>query len=71
MSPNLNVLSQAGFGFDHAVIDGLITTSREAMALSTDLLGQGEHELAAHWARFAEFLIASEAYLGPVLSQGV
>ena len=47
-----------------AVIDGVIATSQEALALSLLLRERGQDELAALWGRFAEYLIASEAYVG-------
>jgi hypothetical protein len=47
------------------VIDGVIASSREAMAISIALQERGESELAALWARFADFLVASELYVGP------
>jgi hypothetical protein len=50
------------------IIDGVIASSREAMAVSIALQEKGEGELAALWARFAEFLVASELYVGPATS---
>ena len=50
------------------VIDDVIASSREAMAVSLALLEKGEDELAALWAQYAEFLIASELYVGPPTS---
>jgi hypothetical protein len=50
------------------VIDGTIASSREAMAISVAFQEKGESELAAFWARFADFLGASELYVEPDLS---
>ncbi|MDB5642825.1 MAG: hypothetical protein JWN07_2142 [Hyphomicrobiales bacterium] len=51
-----------------AFVDSLVTTSDEARALSRDLQEKGQDDLAALWARFAEFLVVSEDYLGPPAS---
>lgn len=47
------------------IIDGVIASSREAMAVSIAFREKGHDELAALWARFAEYLVASELYVGP------
>jgi hypothetical protein len=47
------------------VIDGVIASSGEARAVSIALREKGHDELAALWARFAEYLVASEIYVGP------
>jgi hypothetical protein len=51
-----------------AVIDGVIASSQDAMALSIALREKGYEDLAALWARFAEYLLASEMYVGPATS---
>ncbi len=50
------------------VIDGVIASSREAMAVSNALREKGEDELAALWAQYAQYLVASELYVGPPTS---
>lgn len=65
MNPNMNATSQTGHDLDHVSIDGPIASSQDALALSIELQARGQHDLAKRWARFAEFLNASEAYVGP------
>jgi hypothetical protein len=48
-----------------ALVDGLVTTSDEARALSCALREMGQNELSILWDRFADFLVATENYLGP------
>jgi hypothetical protein len=48
-----------------AFCDNLVVSSDEALALSHACRDMGEVELAAHWARYAEFLTASETYVEP------
>jgi hypothetical protein len=50
------------------VIDGVIASSREALAVSIALQEKGEDDLAALWAQYAEYLVASELYVGPPTS---
>lgn len=65
MNPNSNATLQAGPNFDHAAFDPLIASSQDALALAIELRARGQNELANRWARFAEFLNASETYVGP------
>ena len=47
-----------------AHVDGLVTTPDEARALSGALRDTGQDDLAIFWDLFADFLVASETYLG-------
>jgi hypothetical protein len=51
-----------------ALADSLVTSSDEARALSCALRDIGQSDLSALWDRFADFLVASESYLGQPVS---